>query len=248
MAYPYDFTPKASTGQRKPRSFDPYTGLAQSRGAPYISTPKETIHALGLDPKHVRLNPITRGHSRAALAISQAFYRRGYAPRIYTFPGFGALPLCPITQQPYLPTPDDPAPRWQIEAETGMREREPAEIGETFTYKGRVINRAQATAATALGLHPLSPVMAWYIEDPKIYGYGIHNLYTPELAGLYRVTPGSCTEWPTDHDGYNLPPAPDRFNNHPVNLFTFTQHYMLDPADWPLPEPPHRYTWQETEK
>lgn len=117
-------------------------------------------------------------------------------------PGIGLLPFVPGTHEQYQPQPCPFAAQvWgerDICTQTGrvgylknqntthIRLQHPSESG-AITHT--TLYRAQLVAAAHLGLHPLTPVMAWYKHDPEIFGYGIDNVFTPTAAGFVQYDP-----------------------------------------------------------
>lgn len=170
------------------------------------------------------------------------------APLVYTFPGIGLLPFDPVTHKQFIPQPLNQGMKdaWggrKVCIYTGRVQHQKSSENTQFKLQhtnpktGRLaqgtVYRAKVVAAAALGLHPLTPVMAWYIGNPEKNGYGIDNIFTPLEAGAFR------------YSRYAPPPQP--YETEPHNMggltiyrprYVYTPHAQLDPDDWPWPEPP----------
>lgn len=166
-----------------------------------------------------------------------------HRPRpLYALNGYGLLPFDPATGRQYVPT----APAHLLEAWRG-REVCPASghveglrnqstpvvtLAHPHPVTGALtrtrLHRARIVAAAAMCLHPLTPVMAWYIADPETHGYGIDNVYTPLHAGTYHFEP--LAEPPAPHE---MPHPTATTQRRPRYVYTPWTHA----DEWPFPTP-----------
>lgn len=162
---------------------------------------------------------------------------------IYALQGIGLLPSCPVTGDQYIPEPpqhlQDAWADRSVCVETGrvghlknqntdrfkLMHVNPATGRNTFT----TLYRAKIVAAAYFNYHPLTPVMAWYRDDPDTHGYGIENIETPRTAGAYR------------YSGYAHPPEPHELAHEYQGTPVWKPRYIFTPwtheDEWPWPTP-----------
>lgn len=213
-----------------------------------VATPTGVITAL-VSPttKESPWSPRIERQSASSMAALAALYVTPctgiYRGPLYVLPGFGLLPFRAGSREQYRP---EPCPTLQdawsdrdISPMTGRIQHLRRQDTTVFTMQhvnpdtGRktqtTLYRARLVAAAALGLHPLAPVMAWYLNDPLTHGYGIENVYTPTLAGAYHLQDAAPP--PEPHE-LAYPYTGNRLER-PRYVFTPWTH--LD--DWPWPTP-----------
>lgn len=170
----------------RPTHYDPFTGLAFRSGQPIQPATPQHIRQFIADPLiEARLYA---GPQLANLTLYSLAPHR--ARTLTVLPGHGLL-------KPGQRTEPTPAQRqhWAatprvVDIETGhiTTPYATSRYTQRVTIRNRYYDRAQLVAATYLGLHPLSPVMAYYIGDPDRYGYGMANIYTPTLDAVFKPT------------------------------------------------------------
>lgn len=236
--------------------YDPFNGVLMRTDRPLNPesshifagrmTRTPTIVAALVTPPRAHVTPrlerqtVTRSLSLPDLLVT--WYGRPNPRPLYALNGIGMLPFDPTTGRQYVPT----APAHLIEAWQG-REVCPAtgrieglrkqqtltiDIGHANPDTGAPtrtrLYRARLVAAAAMRLHPLTPVMAWYMADPGTHGYGIDNVFTPLHAGTYHYNP--MAEPPAPHE---LPHPTATTQRRPRYVFTPWTHA----DEWPYPTP-----------
>lgn len=169
-----------------PSHYDPFTGNVYRSGMqPRPATPHHVRQFIADPLIEARLYA---GPQLANLTLYSA--TPDMARTLTVQPGFGLLKPGQRTK----PTPAQldhwAATTRAVDIETGhiTTPHATSRYTQRVTISNRYYDRAQIVAAAYLGLHPLTPVMAYYIEDPDIHGFGIGNVYTPLIEGTFRVT------------------------------------------------------------
>lgn len=172
-----------------PLMYDPATGLIKQGNRLRIAD-ISTIRKL-IDPNNSSMRLRTRRNSRdyRLTQLQAEPFKATYADPLKAGVGFGLLPFCPITKVQYEPEATREHRRiWNDRAvciHSGMIYR--TQPRPFVKLGGIYFERVQIIAAAALDLHPLTPVMAWYRNDPATHGFGIGNIGTPDTAGSYLL-------------------------------------------------------------
>lgn len=206
-----------------------------------------TIIAALITPPRTQIPPrlerqsITRSLSLPDLLVTQYCSLR---PRLlFALNGIGLLPFDPTTGKQYQPTaPAHLLAAWRgrevcpvTGGISGLRNQRTLTVNlnhanpDTGAPTRARLYRARIVAAAAMGMHPLTPVMAWYMADPETHGYGIDNVYTPMHAGTYHFE--HMAEPPAPHE---LPHPTATKRRRPRYVFTPWTHA----DEWPWPTPP----------
>lgn len=236
--------------------YDPFNGVLMRTNQPLNPesshlingrrTRTPTIVASLITPPRAHAVPrlerqtLTRSLSLPDLLVT--WYGRPNPRPLYALNGYGLLPFDPSTGRQYVPT----APAHLVEAWRGRevcpssgqveglrnQQSQIITLGHDHPTTGAAtstrVYRARVVAAAAMGLHPLTPVMAFYIADPETHGYGIDNVFTPLHAGTYHYA--TLAE----------PPAPFEMP-HPTTSTQRRPRYIYTPwthaDEWPHPTP-----------
>lgn len=234
--------------------YDPFSGALMRTGAPiateqtrYDGKTRRTTSIIArlITPPDQPYPPRLQrqyGDDSSPLASLFASHVTPNWPDLYTLAGIGLLPFDVATGDQYMPQPSADLVEWwndrPIDPVTGhvhrLRQGTTTIKAPMTSTNGKgtavTLYRAQLVAAAALGLHPCTPVIAWYLQRPDVYGYGIDNIYTPTKAGVFRFEP--LADPPEPHE--TLTPYHGTRQRRPRFVFTPWTH-----ADnWPWPAQP----------
>lgn len=196
----------------RPTHYDPFTGMVYRSGQmPRPATPQQ-VRSFIADPTiEARLYA---GPQLANLTLYCLAPQK--ARTLTVLPGLGLIRPGQRTEPTATQVAHWNATTRTVDLSTGYIEtaRSISRYTPRITINARYYDRAQIIAATYLGLHPLTPVMAYYIDDPDAHGYGMGNIYTPQLGGTFRPAKNA--------------PAPSEFEAEKPRLDPVKLRYLLE--------------------